>query len=145
MKFAYDFRRFYLRSHFLFWLFLNWNLLLFNKFDIIIIIVKRLSLMVTLAIWKVILFAERYWSDFLAAAIAYLYFYVVFVHYYVLVLKNSVVLNRKEFAIVLRIIIHLVFIIKIVAAKLKWIVVIYFFVFWKVYLFDIWVGLHFNI
>jgi hypothetical protein len=65
------------------------------------------------------LFAERYWSDFLAAAIAYLYFYVVFVRYYVLVLKNSVVLNRKEFAIVLRIIIHLVFIIKIVAAKLK--------------------------
>ena len=128
MNFAYDFWRFYLRSHFLLRYFLNLNLLLF-------ILIFYQSPRITLAFRKVILFTKRLWSDLFAAEIAYLYFHMVLIHYYVLILKYFSDLNWRVFASALRIYIWFLLIDLAVETFLKRIIIVYFFIFWKVYLF----------
>jgi len=59
--------------------------------------------MITLAFRKVILFSKRLWSDLFAAEIAYLYFHMVLIHYYVLILKYFSDLNWRVFDSALRI------------------------------------------
>jgi hypothetical protein len=88
-----------------------------------------------LAFRNVILFTKRLWSDLFAAKIAYLYFHMVLIHYYVLILKYFCDLNRRVFASTLRIYIWFLLIDLAVETFLKRIIIVYFFIFWIVYLF----------